>query len=79
MGKCEAIIKKVLFVIEDEVTQCYVAVQADGDCPNGVQGWHQKTFPASVAIVDIINDNFDYLMWPLNSPLNEPESRECQP
>jgi len=69
MGKCESTIKKVLFVIEDEMTHCYVAVEAKGDCPIGVQGWHHKSFPASISVEDILKKYFDYLLWPLNAPI----------
>jgi hypothetical protein len=68
VGKCLTIIKKVLFVIEPELTHCYVAVDAEGDCPLGVQGWHHKTFPASMSALDILKGDFDYLMWPLDAP-----------
>lgn len=70
MGKCESSIREVRFVIESELTQCYVLVEAIGDCPIGVQGWHHKTFPASMAAVDILNskDFRDYILWAQNSP-----------
>jgi len=68
MGKCESEIKKVLFVFDEDVTQCYVAIEARGDCPIGVQGWHHKTFLHSSA-VDILQENFDYLLWPLSAPI----------
>ena len=61
MRKCESEIKKVLFVIEDKETQCYVAVSAVGDCPIGVQGWHYKSFNPSISVVDILKEHFDYL------------------
>lgn len=74
MGKCESTIKKVLFVLDEDATQCYVAVEARGDCPVGVQGWHHKSFPPSVFAVDILKGElFDYLLWPLNAPTNDPK------
>jgi len=69
MGRCECIIKKVLFVIEDKETQCYVAVSAAGDCPIGVQGWHYKSFDPPIPIVNILKEHFDYLTWPLSAPI----------
>ena len=69
MGKCESEIKKVLFVIEKDTTHCYVSVQAYGDCPVDVQGWHHKAFAAKFSAVDIMTKYFDYLNWPLSAPI----------
>jgi hypothetical protein len=35
-----------------------------------VQGWHHKTFPKSVAVIDIIENGGkdDPVMWPLEAP-----------
>jgi hypothetical protein len=72
MAKCFAEINKLLFVFEEELTHCYVAVQAIGDCPIGVQGWHHKVFPKSLSAVDILKpDNFNYLEWSLEAPEDE--------
>ena len=51
--------------------RCYVAVEAGGDSPIGVQGWHHKTFPASLAVIDILlsSEFRDYLLWPLDAPM----------
>ena len=70
-------VKRVLFDIEPELTQVYVAITAYGDSPIGVQGWHHKTFPASKSMLDIMNGVADgsienWVMWPLNAP---PRSR----
>ncbi len=69
MGKCQTKIKKLLFVIEEELTQAYVAVEAVGDCPIGVQGWHHKTFSKSRNVMDLLKEEVpDHLTWPLNAP-----------
>ena len=70
MGKCQSEIREVRFVIEDGLTECYVLVEAMGDCPIGVQGWHHKTFPASQSALDILGSSAfrDYLLWPQESP-----------
>jgi hypothetical protein len=69
MGKCASIITEVRFVIDDELTQCYVAVRAEGDCPIGVQGWHHKTFPKSKSIEKILPEMAaDYLVWSQEAP-----------
>jgi len=71
MGKCSSEIKEIRFVIEKELTQCYIAIVAYGDCPIGVQGWHHKTYPASMSVLQIMQDQTkkaDYLEWPLKAP-----------
>ena len=69
MGKCKSIIRELRFVIEDDLTQCYVFVEAVGDCPLGVQGWHHKTFSAKVPITKILEADFDdYILWAQEAP-----------
>ena len=54
MGKAGTIYREVRFVIEEELTHCYVRMDATGDAPLGVQGWHHKAFGASKSIQDIV-------------------------
>lgn len=70
MGKCVSAIREVRFVIEDELTRCYVLTDAIGDCPVGVQGWHHKTFPASKSAKDILasQDFTEYVLWAQEAP-----------
>lgn len=71
MGKCTAKVTEIRFVLEDELTECYVAVEAEGDCPIGVQGWHHKTFPKSQTaqqILDNMTHADGYLLWPQDAP-----------
>ncbi len=70
MGKCEAPIREVRFIIEEELTHCYVAVDALGDCPLGVKGWHHKAFGKSKSAVDILNgkDFPEHVLWPQEAP-----------
>lgn len=71
MGNASSEIKEIRFVIEKELTQAYVLVNAIGDCPTGVQGWHHKTFPALRSVLDITeNEVKNYLDWSLESPKN---------
>ena len=67
-------IKEIRFVIGDKLTHCYIAVDAIGDCPLGVQGWHYKVFPASKSVIDILGSTefTDYLLWPQESPDKPP-------
>jgi len=74
MGKCNSKITEIRFVIEEELTECYVAVEAEGDCPIGVQGWHHKTYSASrscQSILDELGQGESYLLWPLDAPPDE--------
>ena len=70
MANSEAIYREVRFVIEDELTHCYVLIEARGDSPLGVQGWHFKTFPASVPAIDILKgfDGASPILWPQKAP-----------
>lgn len=70
MSYAGSVIREMRFVIEDELTHVYVAVDALGDCPLGVQGWHYKVFPASKSAVDILRspDFSDHLLWPQEAP-----------
>lgn len=60
--------RELRFVITDELTQCYVLCEAGGDSPIGVQGWHHKTFPASMSVDKILLTIADCVLWPLNAP-----------
>jgi len=64
MGKASFTIKEERFVIEEELTQVYVAITTEGDSPIGVQGWYHKTFPASKSVLDIVSE-----MWTKDNPL----------
>ena len=71
MADSQAIFREVRFVIEDELTQCYVRIEARGDSPLGVQGWHHKTFPASMPAIDILKSfagTDDPILWAQEAP-----------
>ncbi len=72
MANSQAIYKEVRIVIEDELTQVYVLIEATGDSPLGVQGWHHKTFPASKNAIEILNSftKDSPVLWPLDAPKN---------
>ena len=79
MGKCTSKITEIRFVIEEELTECYIAVDAAGDCPIGVQGWHHKTYGASrscQSILDEIGQGESYLLWPQDAPDDRKPQRE---
>jgi hypothetical protein len=72
MGSCKVEIREIRFIIEPELTQVYIAVDAIGDCPFQLQGWHHKTFAKSVSaiqVMEMIRDGKeDHLLWPLDAP-----------
>lgn len=72
MGAAGMKVREIRFVIEDELTQVYVHLEAIGDCPLGVQGWHHKTFPASASVQSILETMYvagdDPVMWGQEAP-----------
>lgn len=74
MGAAGMKYREIRFVIEDELTQCYVLIEALGDCPLGVQGWHHKTFPPSVNVMQILEGfakkepGGDPVLWSQEAP-----------
>lgn len=60
-------------VRDPELTHVYMLIDnLSNDGMLGVQGWHYKAFPASMSILDILNDwakgGEDPLLWPLKAP-----------
>lgn len=69
MGAASYGIMEVRVVIEPELTHCYVRIEAYGDCPIGVHGWHHKAFPPSVTGVEAYADAVaEGITWPLDVP-----------
>lgn len=71
MGKAGVNYREIRFIIEDELTQVYVLIEALGDCPLGVQGWHHKTFPKSQPVADLVPLIFtkdDPVLWGQEAP-----------
>lgn len=72
MANSFATFKEMRFVFKDELTEVYVFVEASGDSPIGVQGWHHKTYPISMSTESIVSEwaqmGTDIILWPLKSP-----------
>ncbi len=70
MTDCVTFIKEIRFVIEEELIQCYVNVDTDGDCDDNIEGWHHKTFSVTTNLLDILKSIafFDHLQWPIEKP-----------
>ncbi len=65
--------KELRIVIEPELTQAYVLVNnLSDDGMVGVQGWHHKTFPVSMSMLDIVQawaeGKEEPLMWAQKAP-----------
>lgn len=74
MGPASLAYKEIRFVIEEELTHAYVFIEAYGDSPIGVQGWHHKVFPPSIPTIDILgkhmfgHDDDACVLWGLEAP-----------
>lgn len=54
VGKCSTAIREIRFVIADERTEAFVFVEAEGDCPHMIAGWHREEFPAALPVTAIL-------------------------
>ena len=71
MGKAGMNYRQVRFDIKDDFTEVYVLIEALGDCPLGVQGWHYKVFGKSLSIDKVMTEMFtkdDPVLWPQKAP-----------
>ena len=72
MGNAGMFHREWRFIIEPELLQVYCLIEAVGDCPLGVHGWHHKTFPASVPVIEVLHkygqEGYDPVLWPLDAP-----------
>lgn len=64
MATAHTRIKRVEFIIEDELTICNIFYESNEPGTPWGGGWKTKTFAKSVTAVDILNkDAKDYLLW----------------
>lgn len=70
MSKAEMVYREIRFIIEEDLTLVYVLIEAKGDCPIGVQGWHHKVFSSKIDVVTILSLMIEDspVLWPLDSP-----------
>lgn len=74
MANTEIAYQEIRIDVRDpELTQVYVMIDnLSNDGMIGVQGWHHKTFPARMSVLDIIqawsDGKEDPLMWPQKAP-----------
>lgn len=65
MANVQTTIKKVEFIIEDELTHCNILYESS-EPGNPFWGgrWKTKTFPKSKSAIDILKDDMsDYISW----------------
>lgn len=64
MATAYATIRKVEFIIEDELTHCNIFYTSTEPGTPWGGGWKTKTFPASKSAIDILKeDSADYILW----------------
>lgn len=72
MANSSVEIREVRFLIEPELLQVYVRMDAFGDSPIGVQGWHHKTFPPSLNLQDVLqlwaDGKEEPILWSQKAP-----------
>ncbi len=70
MADSGAIFREVRFIIKDNFTECYVAIDATGDAPLGVQGWHYKVFEPTQNCKDILDTFVEEspVLWAQKAP-----------
>ena len=73
MANTEIAYQEMRFDVRDpELTQVYIMIDnLSNDGLIGVQGWHHKTFPARMSVIDIMKawqDGDDPLLWSQQAP-----------
>jgi hypothetical protein len=66
--------REIRMVYAKDMTHCWVYLEAIGDCPLNVQGWHYKAFPITVVGERIFTKEIPKCIeWPLDPPKSWPE------
>lgn len=66
------IVREFRFIVGAEVSDVLCFVDADRNCPEGIQGWHAKRFPSNKPFVEIYSEmcrGDSPLTWPLVDPV----------
>jgi len=64
MANAVTTIKRVEFILEDELTHCNLFYTSNEPGTPWGGGWKTKTFPASKNAMDILKDDVsDFIMW----------------
>ena len=80
MGKSSFSIDEIRFDVRDpDITKVCVFCTAQGDAPSNTQGWHYKTFPASITTLELFTKHLSgCVLWPLDTPENSSGGGERQ-
>lgn len=74
VGRCTITYDEIRFdVRQPDLTDVYVFVSGEGDCPMQALGWHHKAFSGRHTTRDIhallfTSDEYDPVTWPRRSP-----------
>ncbi len=69
MGRCEINYNLVFFDVRDpRITEAYVFVETNGDCPPVFSGWHHRSFPSTVTTSEILANIQKSVEWPSEAP-----------
>ena len=65
MANAQVEIQKISFNVSDpQITHVRVEVKLSGDYPIGMKRVYEKSFPARMSTIDILQNEFkDYLLW----------------
>jgi hypothetical protein len=64
MANAKLTIRRVEFIIEDELTHCNVFYESDEPGTPWGGGWKTKTFSANKTSIDILKEDLsDFIMW----------------
>lgn len=55
MGHCSVFFDEFRAIVSDpKLTQIYIFIRGEGDCPFQALGWHYKDFPSTVTPMEVI-------------------------
>lgn len=75
LGRATMSYREVLVRLEDEQTRVFVFIEASGDVPFGLHGWHAKSFAPSYTALELLSmwvaraEKFgEPALWPQGKP-----------
>lgn len=65
MANASSEIQRIIFDVSDpQITKVRIETKLSGDCPVGMKSVYEKTFPARMSVIDILQEEVkDYLLW----------------
>lgn len=73
MGDCATFYDEIRFSVRrPDLTEMWVFIRGEGDCPHQLLGWHYKAFPSTMTTMDILKSwldgGEDPMLWPRMDP-----------